>query len=233
MKHDTDKQEALKEHFKRFPGMNYTFVEGVNGRKNPFLRNSYKNRNIIDGGYPFTDGELGVLASHRMIMENCMLHTESSEPYWILIMEDDVRFHPSLTNEIFAQYIQNIPRDALHLKFGYLANPFISNGIRVDPKDGYKQYNTSWINFNNSMSFATHCYAIRSDVLPACLAYKFTQPLDCIIVPNTYGATNIEDITKEHPSTHTTFYTYKNQHSDYTEQMYGIAGQYNYVSSTI
>jgi len=38
------------------------------------------------------------------------------------------------------------------------------------------------------------CYAVRSDLMPSLLSHKWNTPSDWLIMPNSYGAINIEDI---------------------------------------
>jgi hypothetical protein len=108
----------------------------------------------------------------------------SPELFWILVLEDDVKFHPCFTQELFSSYLQKIPESAGIVKFGYLATP--------DYQVRYSAENTHYVSFGTIPSFATHCYAVKSTHLRHLLNIRFNKALDCVPWPATFGAVNPE-----------------------------------------
>ena len=209
---DVEKRTRIKKMLDGFDGCTYKIFDAVNGKKNKLLRQSYEERNIISKSANLKDGQLGCLASHRTIWENELMSIKDDTPVWILIMEDDALFHPEFNNAIFSEYLMNIPKDAYYIKFSYLAIERF-----------YKEFSISnnyWMNFNSSASFSTVCYAVRSDFLGGLLAHTFKGPLDCLAIPCSYGAINIEkllNITENNE-----FRTYYNPIHNINESFHGF-----------
>lgn len=218
-----DRREALSMHLARFDGLQYTVVEAINGRKNCVLRNWFEIAKFITTPYNFSDGALGCLASHRKIWQITLESIESKFPVWVLIMEDDVRFHSFLTNEIMKAYLENIPSDARVLKFGYLSDP--------ENRGSYTRENKYWWNFNATGAFSNICYAVRADVLPTFLYTKINCPVDGITMKGMYGAASLEEAfgiveTDEHMK-------YFNPYTGKNMVFQGIVGVADYGSTTV
>jgi GR25 family glycosyltransferase involved in LPS biosynthesis len=230
LKHDVEKLATFKARMAAYEGLNITVVEGVPGRTNPYLRESYKERNIIGdhGAATLSDGMLGCIASHRHIWESVMLRANSKTPFWILVFEDDALFHPLFDNDVLASYLETVPSDALQLRFGFLALPhYCAN---------YKRVNAHWLDFQNTQAFATNCYALRSDVLSSLLRFKFDCNIDHIIIPRSYGAVDLEvsqELGREEVAKHVEFYRYYNAHIKDYEKFHGLAAAVQHDSGTV
>jgi len=189
LKDATERRAYMKEMLDTHPGLDYTLIDAINGKKNPYLRYSYKTRGII-GEYEHGEGVLGCLASHRMVWERILYETESIEPFWTLIMEDDVKFHPLLTPELLSSYFEAIPKDARMLKIGYLGSKLVSGKVVLRT---YVPVNQYWVSFQEN-AYSTICYAVRSDLIPHLLAHKWNSPIDHLRIPCSYGMINVEDV---------------------------------------
>jgi GR25 family glycosyltransferase involved in LPS biosynthesis len=185
LKEATERRDYIRHTLDAIPGLSYTIVDAVNGRKNPHVRQSYRDRGIIDD-YGHGEGVLGCLASHRMLWERILYECNSAEPAWTLILEDDAKFHPLLTSELLSEYLGSIPKDAWMIKLGYLGtSPYSSKYVPV---------NKYWTSLQNSTAFSTICYAVRSDVVPHLLKHKWTTPVDHLRIPRSYGMINVEEV---------------------------------------
>lgn len=180
-----DRRETLAKELGRFEGLTYTIVRGIDGRKNCALRNWFEIGKIISTPFPYSDGVIGCLASHRKVWQTILEDTGSEFPTWSLILEDDMRFHPQFTAAHLASYLKHVPADANVLKFGYLVDP--------DKRDKYTRENNYWWNFNKTGAFSTVCYAVRSDILPTFLYNTLNCPVDGIVIPGAYGAASLSD----------------------------------------
>ena len=212
LKEATDRRAAMKAHLDAFEGLSYTILDGVNGKKNPYLRKSYEDRGITNR-YPCSDGLLGCLASHRMIWERIFTECDDATPTWTLVMEDDALFHPAFTAAALAKYTAASPSNALFLKFGYLATEAYSNS--------YIPINRYWTSFNGAQSFSTICYAIRSDLTPHLLKHQWTQAIDWLTIPQSYGAINLEDALGD-DADYSRFRNYYNPYIKATEPYHGL-----------
>jgi GR25 family glycosyltransferase involved in LPS biosynthesis len=218
-----DRRESLAKEFGRFPGLNYTIVRAVDGRKNSVLRNWFETANIISTPYPFSDGALGCLASHRKVWQTILEDTGSEFPTWSLIVEDDLRFHHDFTQDHLADYLKHVPSDANVLKFGYLVDP----GRRAK----YTRENAYWWNFNKTGAFSTVCYAVRSDILPTFLYNKLNCPVDGICIAGMYGAASLEETFGIQDTTNAM--AYKNPVTGQDQVFQGVATVADYPSTTV
>jgi hypothetical protein len=198
-------------------GIQYTMIDAVNGKKNPYLRQSYQDRGIINE-YNYNNGVLGCLASHRLAWEQILHESDSSEPTWSLIMEDDVKFHPLLSKDTLTSYLETVPKDAVMIKLGYLGDE-ISKYIPV---------NKYWMKFGNTIGYSTICYGVRSDILPHLLKHKWSYPIDHIPIPYCYGMINIEDI--EDLPTDTIFRHYNNRNINRAQLFHGMVSEQTFES---
>jgi hypothetical protein len=173
-------------------GLEYECVKPVNGSNNIWLRQSYIDRKII-GEFPYDATILGQLASHRMIWERALYDCERGDPTWILIMEEDVCFHPLLTDELMTAYMSSVPSNAKMLKFGYIRNK--GDDVKCIPENKY------WISLKTVRTYSMVCYAIRSDLLPDLVKHCWMGPIDQLIIPNCYGMVNPEEVLDHKEST--------------------------------
>ena len=212
LKEATERRAAMKAHLDAFEGLSYTILDGVNGKKNPYLRKSYEDRGITNK-YPCSDGLLGCLASHRMIWERVFAECNDAAPTWTLVMEDDALFHPAFTAAALAKYTAAIPSNALFLKFGYLATEAYTKS--------YVPINRYWTSFNGAQSFSTICYAVRSDLTPHLLKHQWTQAIDWLTIPQSYGAINLEEALGD-DADYSGFRNYYNPYIKAVEPYHGV-----------
>jgi len=218
LKEATERRSYMKDTLRK-QGIQHTFIDAVDGRTNPYVRRSYRDRGIIDE-YKHGEGVLGCLASHRMIWEQILHESDSSTPTWSLIMEDDVKFHPLLTKDILTKYLESIPKNATMIKLGYLGTePYSSKFIPV---------NKYWTSFQNTTSFSFICYGIRTDLIPHLLKHTWSTPIDTVRIPHSYGMINIEDI-KDLPSD-TSFRIYHNRYLKCDEYFHGVVAEQRFKS---
>lgn len=216
-----DRRSTLKPELERFPGLKYEIVKAVDGRKNPILRRWFELTHVTSSPYPQTNGALGCFASHRRVYQ-MVLEDAVKFPSWTLVLEDDMRFHPMLTNDIMKMYLANVPPDAQHLKFGYLKKDSVT----------YSRANKYWWNLSQKSAYSTIAYAIRSDVLPNILAARdLSVSIDCLMMDHTYGAAMLEDACGL-PDT-SEFRKYENPNTDKPEYFWGFAGVADYPSTTM
>ena len=69
-------------------------------------------------------GALGCLMSHYKLWEHEFLQKNKDDDYWVLIVEDDVLFHPQLKNEHVNAYMAEWPADARLIKLGWMFNDY-------------------------------------------------------------------------------------------------------------
>lgn len=218
-----DRRETLAKEFERFPELKYTIVRAVDGRKNCALRSWFMKANFITNPYPFSDGALGCLASHRKVWQTILEDTESEFPTWSLVIEDDMRFHPQFTAEHMAEYLKHVPSDANVLKFGYLVEP--------DRRKKYTRENAYWWNFNKTCAFSTVCYAIKSHILPTFLYNKINSPVDGICIAGMYGAASLAEAFDIQDGSNAM--AYKNPVTGQDQVFQGVATVADYPSTTV
>jgi len=223
LKDAKERREKIKANLAQFPSLPYTIVDGVYGRKNPYLRASYKERGITDD-FPHSDGLLGNIASHRMLWERALYACDTKEPTWTLIFEDDAKFHPCLTEAHMQDYLDKIPKEARLIRFGFLA----SGGFEKK----FVPVNSHWISFQRSPAFCAVCYAVRSDFLPSLLKHKWTDAIDRIGYPYSYGAVNLEDIYEVSNLQSCAFRPFYNEFIQATEMFHGIVACEPFKSQT-
>lgn len=90
-------------------------------------------------------GAAGMVQSLVRLLKKC----REDEIDTVLIMEDDIEFHPGI-NELFAQWISDVPSDWETLFFG---GNHIQPMQRITPHVGRMTY-----------SYTLHCHAVRSSV---------------------------------------------------------------------
>ena len=223
LKDATERRVQVEKNMTQFPNIRYTIVDGVDGRKNPHLRPSYQARGIIDE-FKHSEGLLGNIASHRMLWERALYECDSTKPTWTLIFEDDVKFHPLLTESLLQEYLNAIPPTAQLIRFGFLATkPFYNKYVPV---------NRHWMSFQSSPSFCAVSYAVRSDYLPLLLAHKWTTPIDHVGFPNSYGAANLEEVLDLPEESYRPFRTFYNSFIDATELFHGVVACEDFASQT-
>jgi hypothetical protein len=210
----------MKTYLESFKGLHVTWINAVHGKKNPYVRLSYKQRGITNN-FEHSDGVLGCLASHRWIWERELLQCTSADPYWILIMEDDVQFHPLYSDELLSSYLKEIPADAMLLKFGYLGTHEFSCK--------YVPVNEFWTSTHQAFAFSTICYAVRSDLLLPLLNHRWVNPVDVIIIPGSYGMINPETILGV--PVYTAFRTLMNKNTGSTELYHGLVSDKGFEST--
>lgn len=220
------RRNHIKTELSRFPNLNYTFFDAINPLENQSILYEYLNRGII-GVTCFTPGQLGLIASNRIIWEK---HASDNKNNWILIIEDDIIFHPLFNENILSNYLKNVPEDATYLKFGFLA--------AGDYYNGTVKVNNYWKRLEKS--YSTSCYAIKISLIQTLLNHCFIQPIDWVHLPNTYGMCSIDELDeiKNHKKKskklllYKNFYKFYNEYINGYENFYGVISNKNFKSST-
>jgi GR25 family glycosyltransferase involved in LPS biosynthesis len=222
LKSDIEKHELCTKTLTELGCTKFRFSDGVPAKTNPYLRASMKARNILGNDAHISQGSVGCIAAHRKVWENCLYDVTTHEPYWTLIFEDDFKFHPLFTHELFQKYLDAIPKDAKLLKFGYLATPQFSRT--------YNQENAYWINFNNGVSFSTHCYAVRSDMFSELLAIRYSTNIDWVAIRCAYGAVYPETVLGLPTDSYMDWRNFLNTYINLKEPYHGFVACYEHVS---
>ena len=180
-----DRRESVKEELKKV-NMDFEFFDAVDGHKNyEELRNHYKKIGVItERAYnEFSPGALGCLLSHHKIFER-EHKLQGDEKYWILIMEDDIKFAPNIYEKIH-NYIDHWPKDTKIVKLGYWNNY----------TKGYKQEcgNPYFLELKKQ-TCSTLCYAIHSDLFVKFVNHNYSGAIDTIVDYPMYGFKTPTDV---------------------------------------
>lgn len=214
LKSRTERRAQLHGHLGRL-NLDYVVFDAIDGRKNPHLRQYLTDSGVITPDCALRPGQLGCLASHRVLWEQMLLGMDGTDPFWVLIMEDDVRFHPKLTEQMLADYLSALPDDARFFRLAFLAHGSYAEKL-VD-------CGPLWVRFTG-ITFTTICYAVHSDYLLPLLKHRFNGPVDCIALSRSYGMKRIDEDLD--------FYRYHNPVGDFEEYFYGIAASSQNMSDT-
>jgi len=171
LKHRSDRREHVKKELTRF-GIydNFKIFDAVYGKECLYMRNYLSTNKIIPAGSVLSDGELGCLFSHYLVWLECLLKVRNErDEFWILILEDDAKFHPKFTNSKFSEIISNIPKNALYLKFGFLVGSYEKATVDIS--------NPYWKKLCN-VTFSTIAYAVKSRYLLNLLNTVYFYPID-------------------------------------------------------
>jgi len=213
LKEDIARRAAITSMLSKFEDLTFTIIDAIKGADNKDLRKSFEEKNIIKNFSRESDGVFGCLASHRMVWEHSVY--KGLTPVWTLILEDDACFHPLFSSDVLLQYILTAPADAKCLKFGFLAtNHFFKH---------YSKINECWWSFNGVPSFSTICYAIRSDSVIQMLNHIHVGPVDSMVIPFSYGATNVEKMLNNNDNWDN-FRNYFNPYISCVERYHGFVG---------
>ena len=124
--------------------------------------------NAIDSSELNISGQLGCLMSHLELIKKAKANNYNT----ILILEDDVIFSNNI-NDIFIDYINNVPGDWDMLYFGGNHNTHCGANITNINEKVIKCY----------MTYTAHSYAINSnmyDILIDYISKDITRPIDVI-----------------------------------------------------
>jgi len=205
---------------------NYKIINAVNGKKHPTLKQYFIKTGVINEDINISPGGLGCLASHKLVWDMAYYSIDSTEPFWILIFEDDFSFHPLISNNLFLEYIRNMPADAKFVKFGH---HMIAEGY-----NHYKPANKYWLNMGRMRSYGTYCYAVHSDILPSLCAFKnFKEAIDCVSF-NTgfYGAVDPEIVLEVPREPQMNWILYDDPYTGNKQEYRGIVGCNPHQSAT-
>ena len=222
LKTDTEKRIQCTKLLTELGCDKFRFSDGVPAKKNPYLRDSMRARGILVRDAGISQGSVGCIAAHRKVWENCLYDVTTTTPYWTLIFEDDFKFHPLFTHELFQKYLDNIPADAKLLKFGYLALPMYEKE--------YTKNGDYWINFNGKLSFSTCCYAVRSDMFSELLANRYSTNVDCLPLKTAYGAAYPENVLGLPKDAYMDWRMFLNTYNNIREPYHGFVACYEHES---
>ena len=151
--------------------------------KEQALRNKIVTENCVK---EIGKGALGCLMSHYKLWESEFLKMKKGESYWILIMEDDVLFHPKFNHTVLQSYLNAMPSDAKFVKLGWMFNAYWHSKNVVPCNDLYVKF------INNGVS--SHiCYAVHSSILETLLLKTYEHAIDDFSIEGSYGFKHLVD----------------------------------------
>ena len=176
-----DRREHIKKEFSKFSGLTdkYSFFDAVYGKESKYILEYAKIRKIIKENNNMNLGQIGCILSHYLLWERCYLDINSkNEDEWILVCEDDIEFHPEITEEKLVEYLNHLPTDAEIFKLCYLG----VNGFNSIDNNPY------WYSFSGAV-YSTMAYAVKRKYLKNLLK-TYENPLDWYIFDkHAYGMT--------------------------------------------
>ena len=131
-------------------------------------------------------GALGCLMSHYKLWEMEFMLRKKDENYWILIMEDDVLFHPMVDDTVLQSYLDLMPADAKFVKLGWaFSSDWHSKNV--------VSHNERYVKFLNNGVFSTICYAVHSSILETLLLKTYKHAIDNFPIDGAYGFKHLVD----------------------------------------
>jgi GR25 family glycosyltransferase involved in LPS biosynthesis len=186
--HREDRRKHIQTHLARFPNLDYTFFPGVFGRESKHVVEYAIRRGIIrlepdETGEVINIGQVACIVSHFLMWEHCVLKVpHGSEGYWILILEDDVEFHPDFNNKVLYDYLQHLPEEVKYFKLSYQDSEMYSTVTPV---------NSHWKKLERQ-TFSTIAYAVHTDLLMPFLMNTYSKPLDWYPIHTAHGMADID-----------------------------------------
>jgi len=137
----------------------------------------------------FTPGHLGCLFSHYRIWEQIYLNhvNTGAEDAWYLILEDDARFHPSVTPEKLQTVWASVPADARLVKF------HSSNGFSGKANLYSTESSSPYFLKQTHITFSLMAYAVHSSILRSLLLTRWTYHIDLFQTEGIYIAKKMDD----------------------------------------
>ena len=182
----TDRRVAITQEMKRV-NMEFEFFDAIDGRNNyEGLRDYCYKKGIIGdrGAKELSPGALGCLLSHRAIFEKEWA-MRNDENYWILIMEDDIRFAPNLDMH---KYVENWPSVSNIVKLAYW------NNYRPNYK---KEIGNPYFVELIGGTCSTLCYAVHSSCFRILTMHKYETAIDMIVDYPMHGCKTLADVPRE------------------------------------
>jgi GR25 family glycosyltransferase involved in LPS biosynthesis len=155
--------------------------DAILGKDNVFA--AWFFRTILKQTAPITAGLMGCQLSHAMIWAQTILDARIAADDFVLIMEDDLIWHPETTNPAIESLLSRVPADANMIKFSvcdYTSDLHdLEERKQIEPVADkiYRQI---------EILGGTLMYAVRKRVLPALLSTDYHVNFDNAIVPQTY-----------------------------------------------
>jgi len=131
---------------------------------------------------------LQTLYNHYTLWQSELRNNTTKASYWILIMEDDVVFHPKFNQAKLLLYLENIPADANLVKFGFGYSLVYGPNVEIE--------NDYYIKIKNNGVPGMFCYAVKSDILDILVSKQYTMSLDSLEIPGMYGCKTFADDDK-------------------------------------
>jgi GR25 family glycosyltransferase involved in LPS biosynthesis len=225
--HREDRRQHIQKHLARFPNLNYSFFQGVFGRESKYIVEYALRRGIIrlepdETGEVINIGQVACIVSHFLMWEQCILKVpHGSEGYWILILEDDIEFHPKFNNQVLYEYLKDLPKGVKYFKMSYQDSDLYSTIIPV---------NSHWKKLERQ-TFSTIAYAVHTDLLMSLVSMTYSKPLDWYSIENAHGMADIEDSGDNHSSdffSYDYFFTRENIQYKYTGVYRGVARSFKH-----
>lgn len=183
--HKKDRQAQIQKELERMGISNWSFFTAADGKSSD-IRDIALRLQILDSeSLPyFSPGHLGCLVSHYNLWLQIYLSAPSDS--WTLILEDDARFHPSITSESLIEIWNELPSDAIFAKF------HSSNGYKDNSALFSEPASRFWLK-QRKTTFSLMAYAVHTKALKTLVMTKWRNHIDLFHLENTYIAKRPED----------------------------------------
>ena len=162
-------------------GMSCDIFDAVRGHDNGFAAWFY--RSILKQTARVPPGLMGCYLSHAMIWAQTILDERIGADEFVLVMEDDLVWHPDATNDAIEALLARVPGDASMVKFSVC--DFVGE-VRVLEERGQVQPVAGGVYLQTGMLGGYLMYAVRKAVLPALLEFVYPGHFDNALAPRTY-----------------------------------------------
>ncbi len=124
---------------------------------------------------------LSKLITHINLWEQILFNKPSeSTDYWVLVLQDNIQFHPHFAKELLSKYIKDIPTNAQFIKFGWY-------GDKLQMMFRARSFNDHYVELLDKGVNGFACYAIHTSILPTLIENVQDNVLDDIRISNAYG----------------------------------------------
>ena len=205
LKDSLNRRASVTEELKKV-NMDFIFFDAIDGRKDfEFLMNDTIKNGILDkeAYTKLCPGELGCFLSHYKIYQKEYTQ-KGDKDYWILIMEDDIKFSSKLVDSL-QNYIEYWPDTTNTVKLCY------SSGGQSDYK---VEINNEYFVQLKKQTWSAVCYAVHTSTLKRRIEKTYSSAIDVVEELPVHGFKSIPTESKE-------FYRIANLSNAYYE---GVCG---------
>jgi GR25 family glycosyltransferase involved in LPS biosynthesis len=183
--HKEKRRTQIKAELERVGIGEYNFYKAADGKEKD-IRDMALRLQILEPEtlHWFAPGHLGCLVSHYTLWLQIFLSAPSDG--WYLILEDDARFHASITSEKLHQIWSDLPSEAIFAKL------HSSNGYKDDPNLFSEPTSKYWLK-QKKLTFSLMAYSVHTKALKTLLMTKWKNHVDLFHIENTYIAARPEE----------------------------------------